>query len=62
MREGSFEVEDSHLSTMAILAMLTGINTWYRSEGRLSQGKIENIYVAMILRSVGCVLQEAEYV
>ncbi len=37
---------------MAILAMLTGVNTWYRSGGRLSREKIEDIYEEMVLKSV----------
>lgn len=53
-----FAVDDSHVTAMAILAMLTGVNTWYRSGGRLSQRKIEDIYIAMVLRSVGHGLQE----
>ncbi len=55
IKENSFKVEDAHVTAMATLAMLTGINTWYRSGGRLSQKKIEDIYVNMVLRSVGCV-------
>jgi hypothetical protein len=31
---------------MAIIAMLTGMNTWYREKGRLSLNEIENIYTA----------------
>jgi len=52
--DGVFDIEDPHISAMAILAMLTGVNTWYRSGGRLSQKKIEDIYVTMVLRCVGC--------
>lgn len=51
--EGSFQVEEPHVAAMAILAMLTGVNTWYRTGGRLSQGKIEDIYADMVLRCVG---------
>lgn len=54
---GAFKSDDPHVSTMAILAMLTGVNTWYRSGGRLSQQKIEDIYAAMVARSVGCELE-----
>lgn len=50
---GVFRLEEPHVSAMAILAMLTGVNTWYRSGGRLSQKKIEDIYADMVLRSVG---------
>ena len=54
MKQGQFDCEDAHVGTMAILAMLTGVNTWYRSGGRLSQSKIQDMYAKMILRSVGC--------
>lgn len=49
MAENVFKVTDHHVTAMAILAMLTGVNTWYRSGGRLSQSKIEEIYVSMVL-------------
>lgn len=51
---GVFRIEDPHVSAMAIIAMLTGVNTWYRSGGRLSEKRIEEIYAEMVLRSVGC--------
>lgn len=50
----AFTLEDAHVGAMAILSMLTGVNTWFRTGGRLSQEKIEDIYAAMVLRSVGC--------
>lgn len=50
----AFTLEDAHVGAMAILSMLTGVNTWFRSGGRLSQDKIEDMYAAMVLRSVGC--------
>ena len=37
---------------MAIIAMLTGVNTWYRQKGRLNLNEIENIYTAMVLQEV----------
>ncbi|PCJ85075.1 MAG: TetR family transcriptional regulator [Hyphomicrobiales bacterium] len=54
----TFAIDDAHVGAMAILAMLTGVNTWYRSGGRLSQSKIEDIYAKMVLRSVGCAMEE----
>jgi len=54
MKQGQFSCDDAHVTSMAILAMLIGVNTWYRSGGRLSQSKIEDMYAKMILRSVGC--------
>lgn len=50
---GVFMLEEPHVAAMAILAMLTGVNTWYRSGGRLSQERIEDIYAEMVLRSAG---------
>ncbi len=58
MRQGQFDCEDAHVASMAILAMLIGLNTWYRSDGRLSQSKIKQLYVKMALRTVGCELIE----
>ncbi|WP_095589142.1 TetR/AcrR family transcriptional regulator [Actibacterium ureilyticum] len=52
---GAFTVDDPHVTAMALLAMLTGVNTWYRSGGRLSKTKIENYYAALVLRAVQCV-------
>jgi len=38
---------------MAVIAMLTGVNTWFRSGGRLKAVEIEEIYVKMVLGSLG---------
>ncbi len=62
MEDGVFAVADPHVAAMAILAMITGVNTWYRSGGRLSQAKIEDIYVSMVLGSVGCRRERVEHV
>ena len=56
------QLADPHVAAMAILAMITGVNTWYRSGGRLSQAKIEDIYVSMVLGSVGCRRERVEHV
>ncbi len=50
---GLFDVPDTKLATMALIAMLTGVNTWYREGGRLSRERIESIYVDMALGAVG---------
>ncbi len=49
---GVFDIPDRKLATMAIIAMLTGVNTWYRSGGRLDPDEIEEIYWQMVRRSV----------
>ncbi len=49
----SFRVPDIKLATMAIIAMLTGVNTWYREGGRLSRDRVERIYCNMVRRAAG---------
>ena len=53
MHAGVFSISDPPVSAMAIIAMLTGVNTWYRYGGRLSVLEIESIYVKMVMNSVG---------
>lgn len=50
--EGSMEVPDTKLAAMAVIAMLTGVNTWFREGGRLSRQRIEDIYVDMVRKAV----------
>lgn len=50
---GEFKLPDARLAAMAIISMLTGVNTWYREGGRLSRERVERIYWNMIRRSVG---------
>ncbi len=50
---GDFRVADVKVATFAIIAMLTGMNTWYRDGGRLSVDMVEQIYLDMVLSSVG---------
>lgn len=49
----AFKVPDSRLVTMAIIAMLTGVTTWYQKRGRLSRDRVERIYWHMVRRVVG---------
>ncbi len=49
---GVFTVPDTKLAMMALIAMLTGVNTWYREGGRLSRDKVEGIYWNMARKSV----------
>lgn len=49
---GDFAPLDTKLTTMALLAMLTGVNTWYREGGRLDQEAVETHYWTMIKRAV----------
>ncbi|MBC7283717.1 MAG: TetR/AcrR family transcriptional regulator [Hoeflea sp.] len=52
-RDGSFTIIDPQITTMAIIAMLTGMTTWYRENGRLSLDEIETIYIRLVKRLVG---------
>lgn len=49
---GAFAVPDLRLATMAIIAMLTGVSTWYREGGRLGRATVEDIYCDMTRRAV----------
>lgn len=50
--QGVFNVPDTKITTLAIIAMLTGVNTWYRSGGRLSRTEVETIYWDMVRKAV----------
>ncbi len=50
---GDFDLPDTKLATMALIAMLTGVNTWFREGGRLSRERVESIYWDMTRRAVG---------
>jgi AcrR family transcriptional regulator len=51
--DGSFSIIDPQVTTMAIIAMLNGMTTWFRDNGRLSLDEIEAIYVRLVARLVG---------
>jgi AcrR family transcriptional regulator len=51
-REGLLEVADATVAAYAILAMLTGVCTWYRPGGRLSKAEIVEMHVALALNGL----------
>ncbi|MCK8463857.1 TetR/AcrR family transcriptional regulator [Aliiroseovarius sp. S1339] len=51
--EGVITAPDIRLTTMALIAMLTGVNTWYREGGRLSREAVADIYWDMVRGAVG---------
>ncbi len=53
MAEGTYQLEDTKLTTLAIIAMLNGVNTWYKESGRLTREQVAGIYVEMVRRAVG---------
>lgn len=50
---GEFSVPDAKIATLAVIAMLTGVTTWYRPGGRLSEDEVSAIYCQMVRKSLG---------
>ncbi len=50
---GVFRVADAKIATLAIIAMLTGVTTWFRSGGRLSLDEIEAQYWQLVCGALG---------
>lgn len=50
--EGIFHVPDTRVTTMALIAMLTGLSHWYREGGRLAMNTIETIYWDLVRKAV----------
>lgn len=48
-----FEIAEIRLATRAVIAMLNGVNTWYREGGQLSIDAVAQIYADMAARAVG---------
>ena len=49
---GAFTVPDPKVAAMAVIAMITGVNTWYREEGRLTLDDVEELYWTMVRNMV----------
>ena len=47
-KSGVFQVKDTRVTARAVIAMLTGINTWYRDGKTLSRPEIVEMYVDMV--------------
>jgi AcrR family transcriptional regulator len=50
---GVWDVKDAKIATFAVIAMLTGVNTWFRSAGRLSLVEVQDQYWEMVRKAVG---------
>lgn len=50
---GEMAVEDTRLTTMALIAMLTGVTNWYREGGRLDRARIGDVYWGLVKGAVG---------
>lgn len=45
-------VAEPRIASMALIGMLTGVNTWFRERGRLSLAQVEAVYWDMVRKSV----------
>ncbi|WP_134679280.1 TetR/AcrR family transcriptional regulator [Paracoccus ravus] len=51
--EGVMRIPDRRLTTMALIAMLTGVTNWYREDGRLDQERVVAVYRDLVRGAVG---------
>jgi len=49
---GLFAIGDSRINAYGILAMLTGVCTWFRPNGRLGAEEVSAIYSEMVVKSL----------
>lgn len=51
--DGSFCIKDTKITTLALIAMLTGITTWFRQSGRLTLREVQCQYWTLVRQAVG---------
>jgi AcrR family transcriptional regulator len=56
---GTLRMDDPRVTARAIIALLTGITTWYRDSGPLDAAGIEQIYWNIVARMTGTEMTEA---
>jgi AcrR family transcriptional regulator len=52
VQEGAFSIPDTHIATFAIIAMLTGLTSWYQDKGRLTKEQIVEFYKILVTSGV----------
>lgn len=50
---GLFRLPDLRLAALAVIAMITGVNTWYREGGRLGRADVAAVYVTLVRGALG---------
>ncbi len=58
-KAGTLIMDEPRVTARAIIALLTGITTWYRESGPLDPAKIERIYWNIVARMTGVETREA---
>ncbi|MFT6075503.1 MAG: AcrR family transcriptional regulator [Yoonia sp.] len=51
-KAGVFAMADTRVTTMALIALLTGLSNWYRTGGRLEMDTIETMYWDLVRKAV----------
>ena len=51
-KAGVFAMADTRVTTMALIALLTGLSNWYRTDGRLAMDTIETMYWDLVRKAV----------
>lgn len=51
---GCFACGDVKIATRAVIAMLNGVNTWYREDGALSLDAVQTMYWDLVRKAVSC--------
>ncbi len=57
---GAFAVDDTAMTAMAIIQMVTGVIVWFRPDERLSVDEVTETYLAMVMRLVGAETKNQE--
>ncbi len=51
-KSGAFQMPDAKIASIAVISMLSGVTTWYREDGRLSEAEVLDIYWDMVRKAV----------
>ncbi|KQZ94228.1 TetR family transcriptional regulator [Mesorhizobium sp. Root157] len=57
---GSFDIEDTGLTAMALIQMMTGVIVWFRPGERLSVAGVTETYLSMTMRLVGATMSREQ--
>lgn len=57
---GVFSIDDTGLTAMALIQMLTGVIVWFRPGERLSAAEVTASYLSMTMRLVGATMSEKD--